>query len=552
MSYTQSMDTKIKNPDEKGEKLKEVFGQLNQKFQEDEAQRQARALAVPYFDLRHFPIDEAVLLAVPQEIAVAAQAMPFYKEAKSIKVGFVDPTNQHLDTLVGDLKKTGWEVELYLISANAHASALKQYHRILTTADSRTKDIEVHPTTDSLDQLRALSGGKLPDTSELLPLIVAAAISAGSSDIHLEPEKDHLQIRFRMDGVLQEITTLTREAYQHLLSRIKLAGNMKLNVTSVPQDGRFSVRRGTQNIDLRVSILPSAFGESIVMRILGTEGVSVDIENLGLSKRDMDLLITELDKPNGMILTTGPTGSGKTTTLYAFLRYLNRGGVKIITLEDPVEYQIEGITQTPIDHSAGMDFAKGLRSILRQDPDIVMVGEIRDLETAETAAQAALTGHLVLSTLHTNDAAGAIPRFLDLGVKAVTLAPALNALIAQRLLRKICQKCKEVYKPNATELDRIKLALEGVPKDRMPEHLTFYHARGCEICHKLGYKGRVGIFEVFAVDDAIEKLIYDNASTQEIKKAAVKAGMITMQQDALLKAVQGLTDLAEVWRVTEE
>lgn len=547
------MDEKIKSPEEKAKKITEVFGELNQKFQEAEAQRMAQTLQLPYFDLRHFPIDESVLLAVPQQAAAAAQAVPFYKEAKALKIGFVNSANKHLDTVVGDLKKKGWEVELYLISANAHSSALKQYHRILTTAQSHVKEIEIRPTDDIMAKLRGLEDtAEFPETTELLSLIIGAAAAAGSSDIHLEPQKEVLKIRFRMDGVLQEIVALPSTAYQHLLSRIKLTANLKLNVTSVPQDGRFSVHHGAKNIDLRISLIPSAFGESIVMRILGTEGISVDIENLGLSKRDMDILLAELDKPNGMILTTGPTGSGKTTTLYAFLRYLNRGGVKIITLEDPVEYQIEGITQTPIDHSAGMDFAKGLRSILRQDPDIVMVGEIRDLETAETAAQAALTGHQVLSTLHTNDAAGAIPRFLDLGVRAVTLAPALSALIAQRLLRKICQKCKEIYKPDNKEFDRIKLTLSTVPKDRIPEHLTFYASPGCEVCHKIGYKGRVGVFEVFAVDDAVEKLIYESASSQDIKKAALRAGMITMQQDALLKAAVGLTDLAEVWRVTEE
>ncbi len=547
------MDGKIKSADEKAEKIQEVFGELNKKFQEDEAVRQARALQLPYFDLRHFPIDQNVLMTVPQEVAIASQAMPFYKELKILKIGFVDPTNKHLDVLVSDLTKKGLQIELYLISANAFAAAVQQYRKILTTADHHTKEIDIRPTGESPDALREVASAEhFPETTELVSLIISAAVAAKSSDIHIEPEKENIKIRFRMDGVLQEMAALPIKIYHQLLSRIKLASNLKLNVTNVPQDGRFSVHQGAKNIDLRISILPSAYGESIVMRVLGTEGISVDIENLGLSKRDLDILLAELDKPNGMILTTGPTGSGKTTTLYAFLRHLNRGGVKIITLEDPVEYQIEGITQTPIDHGAGMDFATGLRSILRQDPDIVMVGEIRDFETAETAAQAALTGHQVLSTLHTNDASGAIPRFLDLGLKAVTLAPALSALIAQRLLRKICQKCKEVYKPSAVELDRIKLSLDTVPKDRMPAHLSFYHSPGCSACHKIGYKGRVGVFEVFAVDEAIEKLIYESASAQDIKKAAIKAGMITMQQDALLKAAQGLTDLAEVWRVTEE
>jgi len=338
------------------------------------------------------------------------------------------------------------------------------------------------------------------------------------------------------------------------MSRLKLLSGLKLNVTG-PQDGRFSVNLKEKNLDLRVSALPSAYGESIVMRILGIQDVGFELEELGLKGHALQAVYKELEKPNGMILTTGPTGSGKTTTLYAFLNYLNRSGVKIITLEDPEEYQVEGIIQTPMDKSSGMDFATGLRSILRQDPDIVMVGEIRDFETAETAAQAALTGHVVLSTLHTNDAAGAIPRLLDLGVKPVTIAPALTGLMAQRLLRRICVHCKESYQLNHEELQRVKLILSEIsPKSgvKAPEILKFYHSRGCQKCHNLGYKGRIGVFEVFVVDDKVQELIYKQASTPEIKKAATEQGMLTMQQDAILKALEGFTDLSEVWRVTEE
>jgi len=547
------MQEKIKTPEEKAEKIKEVFKELNRKFQEDEATRVAQSMQLPYFDLRNFPIDEQALLTVPEPKAKMAAAIPFYKEKKIIKLGFVDPSNKDLRSLVTDLQKQGLKVEQYLVSQSAFEGALKQYNRILVAPVRHNSEIEIRRDKDSLEKLKNLSKARdLPETTELLATIISAALAANSSDIHLEPEKEHLRIRFRVDGVLQDTAQLPLDAYAHLLSRIKLAANLKLNVTIMPQDGRITVVTAQKPIDLRVSLLPSAYGESIVIRVLGTEGVTVDIEQLGLSVRDLEILQGELDKPNGMILTTGPTGSGKTTTLYAFLRYLNRGGVKIITLEDPVEYKIEGITQTPIDYGAHMDFAKGLRSILRQDPDIVMVGEIRDFETAETAASASLTGHVVLSTLHTNNAAGAIPRLMDLGVKAVTLAPALNALIAQRLVRKICQECKKIYKPDHTELSRVQLVLANVPKNRLPKHLAFYHSAGCKACHGLGYKGRIGVFEVFAVDGSIEKLIYEGASPRDIKKSATAAGMTTMQQDAILKAAQGLTDLAEVWRVTEE
>lgn len=547
------MDGKIKTTEEKAEKVQEVFKDLNRKFQEQETERRAKSSKLAYFDLRNFPIDENNLILVPEQEARLASAIPFYCEGRNLKLGFVDPANAAVDRLVNDLEKKGYQVEPYLVSSSGLQYALSQYSRVMTVSAKPSRDIEIRPNPNALEDLNALGhGNKAPETSALLSLIIAGAVTAGSSDIHLEPEQSILKIRFRIDGVLQDIASLPLQLYAHLLSRIKLAANLKLNVTNVPQDGRFSVVKAGKPADLRISVLPSAYGESVVMRILGTEGVSVDIEKLGLSARDFEVLKHELDKRNGMILTTGPTGSGKTTTLYAFLRYLNRGGVKIITLEDPVEYKIESITQTPIDRRAGMDFAQGLRSILRQDPDIVMVGEIRDFETAETAAQGALTGHVVLSTLHTNDAAGAIPRLLDLGVKAVTLAPALNALIAQRLLRKICQECKEIYKPNSTERERVKLILESMPKDKVPKNFVFYKSRVCKACHNLGYKGRIGVFEVFAVDGVIEKLIYEGASTPEIKKAAIASGMITMQQDAILKAAAGLTSLDEVWRVTEE
>lgn len=545
--------------EDKGSKIKEVFSGLNRKFQEQETQRRAVQSSLPYFNLVGFPIEQSVLHLVPQEQARPAQAVPFFREGSLLRIGAVDLQNQVLNVLVAELQKQRYLVELYLISETSLQSALLQYKKILPVSSSLRREVAVRTSVEMLESLKHLPerGEELShiSASELLNLIIGSAVVLNASDIHLEPEKTAFKVRFRVDGVLQDIVFLPRSLERVLLSRIKLLSGMKLNVTSTPQDGRFTVKLSDRNLDLRVSDLWSAFGEALVLRILGMQDVSLEIEKLGLRAGPLEIVYQELKKPNGLVLTTGPTGSGKTTTLYAFLNHLNRPGVKIITIEDPIEYQLEGIVQTPIDRAAGLDFAKALRSILRQDPDIIMVGEIRDFETAETVCQAALTGHTVFSTLHTNDAAGAIPRFLDLGVKPVTLAPAINALIAQRLVRKICLHCKEIYRPTAAELARVRQSLALIPAGAgvaSPERLTFYHSRGCAACHNLGYRGRIGVFEVFRVDDKIESLIFSQASTVDIKKAAVAQGMITMQQDGILKASEGITDLAEVWRVTEE
>ncbi len=544
---------------DKGAKIKQVFSTLNRKFEEQETQRRAANLMLPYFSLIGFPIDAEALSLVPRQQAEAAQAIPFHKEGPLVRLGIVEPTNADLKILLGELAKQKHQVENYLVSQTSFEQALQQYKKIIFVPSKARHEVQVTTGGDVLERFK-----KLPNVGEgllemsatlLLNLILGAAVTMNSSDVHIEPEKTDIKIRFRIDGVLQNMMDLPLKLHHILLSRIKLLSGMKLNVTSSPQDGRFSAKLADRILDLRVSALPSAHGEAVVMRLLGLQEVGLDLKNLGLSGLALSVIEKELKKPNGMTLTTGPTGSGKTTTLYAFLSLLNKPGVKIITLEDPVEYQLPDIIQTPIERSAGMDFAKGLRSILRQDPDIIMVGEIRDYETAETTAQAALTGHVVLSTLHTNDAAGAIPRLLDLGVKPVTLAPALNALIAQRLVRKICLDCKAPYRPSESELKRVRQILEHVPSSsgiKIPEHLTFWHSRGCGKCHHLGYRGRIGVFEVFAVNDSIEQLIFDQASSNDIKKAAIASGMATMQQDGIMKALEGITDLAEVWRVTEE
>jgi type II secretory ATPase GspE/PulE/Tfp pilus assembly ATPase PilB-like protein len=388
-------------------------------------------------------------------------------------------------------------------------------------------------------------------------MIIAGAMQAGSSDIHIEAEEYDIVVRYRIDGILQSVATLKKELWPRIISRVKSIAKLKINIEDIPQDGRITVFLGKgQEMDIRVSTLPSAYGESIVMRLLMSSLTGFNFDDLGIRGRAFEQLKRETERPNGMIITTGPTGSGKSTTLYAILSKLNEPGVKIITLEDPIEIKIKGITQSQIDHSKDYTFVSGLRSILRQDPDIVMVGEIRDIETAEISIQAALTGHLVLSTIHTNDAAGAIPRFLSMGVKPFLLAPALNAVVGQRLVRRICQACKVEDKLDDTTMARVKDILSQIPENSGfkadLKKLKFYKGAGCEECNGLGFKGRIGIYEVFTMNPDVEKLILSgSASEYQMRDVAVKHGMITMVQDGLLKALDGITSVEEVFSAAE-
>ncbi len=426
---------------------------------------------------------------------------------------------------------------------------------------ARPKTIEqdvlhISKDQDYISELKILEDEtKTFSATEILEKILGAAEKYKASDIHIEPEDHLIKVRVRLDGVLSDVLHLPKTYQKSLISRIKILSKLKLNVEDVPQDGRFSYDIQQHLTDVRVSMLPSAYGEGVVMRLLATQAISLKLDDLGFIGRARDAIMAELNKPNGMIITTGPTGSGKTTTLYAFLNQLNEPGVKIITLEDPVEYKLEGISQTPISPSKGMTFASGLRSILRQDPDIIMVGEIRDQETAEVALQAALTGHIVLSTLHTNDAAGAVPRLLNMGVKPFVIAPAMNAIIAQRLVRRICQDCKQEIKLDPFMLEKVRGILKQIPKTagiEVPKDPKFFHGVGCDKCNHTGYKGRVGIYEVIQKTEAIEKLIFAEANTLEIKKTAIAEGMVTMIQDGMLKASMGITDVEEVLRVAQE
>ncbi|KPJ54659.1 hypothetical protein AMJ47_03840 [Parcubacteria bacterium DG_72] len=385
--------------------------------------------------------------------------------------------------------------------------------------------------------------------TDLLGIILGGAADLNSSDLHIEPGKEKAKIRIRIDGVLQDVIEINAELYKNLLARIKLLSKIKLNITDRPQDGRFSVLMAIDSkeqiaVEIRASTLPAERGESIVLRILNPKNL-VDIESLGLRKELLELFKQEIKKPNGMVIVTGPTGSGKTTTLYAFLKKIQQPEIKIITIEDPIEYHLEGISQTQV--TKGYDFASGLKSVMRQDPDVILVGEIRDQATVNTALQAALTGHLVLTTLHTNDAAGTISRLISLGGQAANIGPAVNLAVGQRLVRRICQKCSKLRNPTAKELQKLKKELKRIPKNiKIPQ------AKGCSACNNTGYKGRIGIFEAFLVDDEMEKFIATSPSIAALREKAKKRGMLTMRQDGFMKGLSGITTIEEVERETGE
>ncbi|HEX3095904.1 MAG TPA: GspE/PulE family protein, partial [Patescibacteria group bacterium] len=507
-------------------------------IEERETQRQAGSLNLQYVNLMNFPMDLTALSVFSEQEAKDIGAVPFYKDKHDIRIGTNNPNNQGLKAKLKELAGK-YNITVYFISKSSFEATMKFYGKVVRPTSKFEDTIQFTQETIAKD-LQNLVANSASTATDILNAMFANAVSESSSDIHLEPEDHIVKVRFRIDGVLHDAAQIPKEIQHSIISRIKLLAKLKLNIENEAQDGRFTVMNNNQPLDVRISILPSVYGEAVVMRLLGVgAAVGVTVAELGLEGKASQIVTEQLQKPNGMILTTGPTGSGKTTTLYAFLRELNEPGVKIITLEDPVEYKVEGIQQTPIDHRVDFNFAKGLRAVLRQDPDVVMVGEIRDPETAETALQAALTGHVVLSTLHTNDAAGAVPRLVTMGVKPFTIAPALNVILAQRLVRRLCSKCIQPDEIQPALLEKIKTILAEIPAAaavKVPEKLEFFHSVGCAECDGLGYKGRIGVYEVIEVNDILRELILKEPSIIEIKKAARENGTMTMTQDGLLKA----------------
>ena len=403
---------------------------------------------------------------------------------------------------------------------------------------------------------KAIEKNLSKEITRILETILAGAINLDSSDIHIEPEKKKIKMRVRIDGILHNVLYLELKTYQSMLSRIKLLSGIKLNVTDRAQDGRFSVVVKGNPIEVRTSTLPSEYGETIVMRILNPKSL-IEIEDLGVREDVLEVFKKEIQRPNGMIIVTGPTGCGKTTTLYGILKRIQKPEIKIITIEDPIEYHLEGISQTQVEPEKGYDFPTGLHAIVRQDPDVILVGEIRDFETAKIALQAALTGHLVLTTLHTNNAAGTIARLQALGEKPMNIAPAINLAMAQRLVRKVCKKCVKLEKPSKDQLLKLKNGLKSLPKKAkreikiptLKEDLKIPKIKGCSVCSFTGYRGRVGIFEFFLSDDEMESFISKSPSISELSKKARGKGMVTMREDGLIKVLQGITTLEEIERI---
>ncbi len=531
---------------------------------EKEAHRRAEELGLPYIDLRKIPISQEAITVLSEEQSLALQAVVFLNIEDTLRIATTNPNNPQLQAKIQELKeKYGADVKMYFVSDQSLQVALDKFSRIPKVSESIVGGLEI--TEDELKkwQKEFTTFEDLQDmlqkavVTDVVTMVISAALKIDASDVHIEAEENDVKIRFRVDGVLHDVASLGLELWPKLIARIKLLARIKLNISTKPQDGRFTIFVDNRKTEVRTSTVPTTYGESIVMRILRSGVETFNFKNLGLRGKAFNDLLTELKKPNGMIISTGPTGSGKTTTLYAMLNLVNNSEKMIITLEDPVEYKIPGINQSQISVGGSYNFAEGLRSILRQDPDIIMVGEVRDLETAEVAINAALTGHLMFTTMHTNSAAGAVPRLLAMGVKPYLLAPAINAIEAQRLVRKLCEKCKTKAEldNNTTTLilnELNKIAPESGFRPEMKNELVFHTAPGCPACNGLGYKGRIGLFEVLTMSQEIEKIILaGNVSEYELEALAIKGGMITMLQDGILKALDGITSIEEVLKRTE-
>jgi type IV pilus assembly protein PilB len=541
-----------------GKKEEEVILDRKILSEEEFFSIKSEILKIPLKKFEPKEIPPEVLREIPEETADFYKIIPISKKGKVLEVGMVYPEDlDAIEAIKFLARKKDLEVKIFLITLSDFKKTLEEY---------RTKREEIEKAIEELEKELKVEKEK-PTVAELgriveeAPITKAVAsilrygIEGQSSDIHIEPVKDKMRVRYRFLGKLYSSIFLPIKVHPAIVSRIKILSDLRIDETRIPQDGRFSIEFGGRKIDFRVSTFPTAMGEKVAIRILDPRVGLKKIEELGLSGRNFEVLKKSIQKPFGMILATGPTGCGKTTTLYAILQRLNQEGVNIVTLEDPVEYFIEGINQSQIRPEIGYSFATGLRHVLRQDPDIIMVGEIRDKETAELAVHAALTGHLVLSTLHTNNAIGVIPRLIDLGISPFLIPYSLSIAIAQRLVRKLCDKCKREVKPSKEIRDLILEEIEKLPdeekkKIKISPNFKIYEAVGCDECHKIGFSGRIGIFEVLEMTKNLEEIILKEPSEAEILEEARRQGMITMKQDGILKVLRGITTIEEVLRET--
>lgn len=540
--------------EERLQRIHRVREDLDHQFGEKTTKHLAQESGMAYVNLVGFAINTLDLKYMDANDVEKYKMGIFGVRNGMYFVATTNPDKNQSHDILKALEEQGGIIKLFLCSEVSLAKLHKIYLNVLQE-ETPDDTIEINQAEEDkgidydLKYIQSLIENA--STSEIIQIMLTAALKNDASDIHLEPEKDIYNLRLRLDGVLHTFAKLPKEFQRTIESRIKIITKLKINVTNVPQDGRFSFYFEGKEIDVRVSMLPTNYGYSVVMRLLGTGSVNLVLEDLGFSGLAKQRVEKAINKPQGMILNTGPTGSGKTTTLYAFLNQLNNSETKIITLEDPIEYRLPGISQTQIEKEAGYTFSGGLRSILRQDPDVVMVGEIRDNETSEIAVQAALTGHLLLSTLHTNDAAGAITRLMELGIHGYMISDALSAVIGQRLLRRICVHCKQPHELDHDIRQEIQEELNKIPEAagvELPQDLQFYTSPGCEKCNGLGYKGRIGAYEVLNVTDGLRNLLSQpHVSVQDVRKVAAQEGMVTMFQDGILKALDGITDIKEIY-----
>ena len=530
----------------------------------------SKQYGIPAVDLATTEIDPEIIKQIPQDVANKYQVIPISRTGSTLVIAMADPSNIFA---IDDLKfLTGYNIDSVVASEVAIKDAIEKHYSsheeemllgdVLTEFDeSEMQIVHDEEQVDVNDLKKAVEDAPVV---KLVNLILTDAIKRGASDIHVEPYEKSFRFRYRVDGVLSEFMKPPLKLKNAIVSRIEIMSSLDIAERRLPQDGRIKLKMGKdKEMDYRVSVLPTLFGEKVVMRLLDKSNLQLDMTKLGFEEKALKDFKDAIEKPWGMVLVTGPTGSGKTTTLYSALSELNQISDNISTAEDPVEFNLAGINQVQMHEAIGLNFASALRSFLRQDPDIIMVGEIRDFETAEIAVKAALTGHLVLSTLHTNDAAGAIPRLIDLGIRPITIAPAINIIMAQRLVRKLCQKCREKRKISAPDLELIKGAFKNFPKTiaslaspplwrsgpKLSENTEIYYPKSCQFCNMTGYKGRIGIFEAFLIDDEIEKLILSSPSMSDIKKTAIRKGMVTLLQDGYMKVLEGVTSIEEVERV---
>ena len=549
----------------KNNDLQMKLTKLRREGEERAAERLAQKLGLTYADISKTPLSLDAIKLIPEAESRAAKAAAIELKAHEVALAAIDPELPAIAKIKEELAAHRYEVKVVVVSPSSMEAAWAFYKFIKPKSEDITGKIIL--TKEQIDDMKKrftdfdavdaqFRSFDLSRTSPILLIetMLGAALATRASDVHTEAGEKKAKIRFRVDGLLHDVfDDLPLHSYDTLVSRVKLLSGMKLNVSHEAQDGRFSIRLADKDVEMRVSIIPAEFGETIVMRILDPSATLVGLPDLGLREDNLALIRKQLDRPNGLILNTGPTGSGKTTTLYAFLRTLNSPEIKIITLEDPIEYRLDGIEQTQVDEGAGYTFANGLRAIVRQDPDVILVGEVRDLDTADIAVQAALTGHLVLSTLHTNDAVGAVPRLINLGVKPVSIGPALGLVIAQRLVRVLCPDCKKEITVDDGMKEKIQKFIAALPPqvDKAKyEKWILYEAPGCEKCNKIGYKGRVGIFEFLKGGEELEQVILKEASEAALREIGKHQGMVTMQMDGILKALEGETTLKEVESVT--